>query len=80
MNNEDLYCKNASKFKNKIAKAAIALSGNKGVLKAVDNKYLSDDTKKRHSKAIKEASKFKNKDGGIDPDIQAIYARMYGLI
>lgn len=34
---------------------AIALSGNKGVLKAVDNKYLSDDTKKRHSKAIKEA-------------------------
>lgn len=25
MNNEDLYCKNAAKFKNKIAKAAIAV-------------------------------------------------------
>lgn len=51
MNNEDLYCKNAAKLKNKIAKAAIALSGNKGVLKAVDNESLSGDTKKRHSKA-----------------------------
>ena len=78
MNNEDLYCKNAAKFKNKIAKAAIALSGNKGVLKAVDNESLSGDTKKRHSN--EEASQFKNKDGSIDPKIQAIYARMYGLI
>ena len=80
MNNEDLYCKNAAKFINKIAKAAIALSGNKGVLKAVDNESLSGDTKKRHSKAIEEASQFKNKDGSIDPWIQAIYARIYGLI
>ena len=53
MNNEDLYCKNAAKLKNKIAKAAIALSGNKGVLKAIDNESLSGDTKKRHSKAMK---------------------------
>lgn len=37
MNNEDLYRKNAANFKNKIAKVAIALSGDKGVLKAVDN-------------------------------------------
>ena len=80
MNNEDLYCKNAAKFKNKIANDAIVLSGNKGVLKAVDNESLSGDTKKRHLKATKEASKFKNKDGSIDPNIQAIYARMYGLI
>ena len=80
MNNEDLYCKNAAKLKNKMAKAAIALYGNKGVLKAVDNESLSGDTKKRHSKALEEASKFKNKDGSIDPEIQAIYARMYGLI
>lgn len=80
MNNEDLYCKNAAKFKNKIAKVAIILSGNKGVLKAVDNESLSGDTKKRHSKATEEASQFKNKDGSIDPEIQAIYARMYGLI
>ena len=80
MNNEDSYCKNAAKFKNKIAKAAIALSGNKGVLKAVDNESFSGDTKKRHSKATEEASQFKNKDGSIDPKIQAIYARMYGLI
>ena len=80
MNNEDLYRKNAANLKNKIAKVAIALSGNKGVLKAVDNESLSGDTKKRHSKAIEEASQFKNKDGSIDPWIQAIYARMYGLI
>lgn len=52
MNNEDFYCKNAAKLKNKIAKVAIALSGNKGVLKAVDNESLSGDTKKRHAKAI----------------------------
>ena len=76
MNNEDLYCKNAAKLKDRIAKVAIALSGNKGVLKAVDNESLSGDTKKRHSKA----TQFKNKDGSIDPWIQAIYARMYGLI
>ena len=80
MNNEDLYCKNAAKLKNKIAKAAIALSGNKGVLKAVDNESLTGDTKKRHSKATEEASHFKNKDGSRDPWIQAIYARMCGLI
>ena len=80
MNNEDLYRKNAAKLKNKIAKVAIALSGDKGVLKAVDNESLNGDTKKRHAKAIEEASQFKNKDGSIDPWIQAIYARMYGLI
>lgn len=80
MNNEDLYRKNAAKLKDGIAKVAITLSGNKGVLKAVDNESLSGDTKKRHSKATEEASKFKNKDGSIDPKIQAIYARMYGLI
>lgn len=80
MNNEDLYCKNAAKLKDEIAKVAITVSGNKGVLKAVDNESLSGDTKKRHSKATEEASKFKNKDGSIDPCIQAIYARMYGLI
>ena len=56
MNNEDLYCKNAAKLKNKIAKAAIELSGNKGVLKAVNNESLSGDTKKRHSKATEEVS------------------------
>ena len=80
MNNEDLYCKNAAKLKNRIAKAAITLSGNKGVLKAIDNESLSGDTKKRHSKATEEASQFKNKDGSIDPEIQAIYERIYGLI
>ena len=80
MNNEDLYCKNAAKLKDRIAKVAITLSGNKGVLKAIDNESLSGDTKKRHSKATEEASHFKNKDGSIDPKIQAIYARIYGLI
>lgn len=80
MNNEDLYRKNAANFKNKIAKVAIALSGDKGVLKAVDNQSLNGDTKKRHAKATEEVSQFKNKDGSIDPEIQAIYAIMYGLI
>lgn len=80
MNNEDLYRKNAVKLKDGIAKLVIKLSGNKGVLKEVDNESLSGDTKKRHSKATEEASQFKNKDGSIDPEIQAIYARMYGLI
>ena len=80
MNNEDLYRKNAAKLKDGIAKLVITLSGNKGVLKAIDNESLSGDTKKRHSKATEEASQFKNKDGSIDPEIQAIYARMYGLI
>lgn len=40
---------------------------------------MNGDTKKRHAKATEEASQFKNKDGSIDPEIQAIYARMYGL-
>lgn len=80
MNNEDLYCKNAANLKNKIAKVAILLSGDKGVLKAVDNESLNGDTKKKHAKATEEASQFKNKDGSIEPEIQAIYARMYGLI
>lgn len=80
MNNKDLYCKNVAKIKNEIANRVITLSGKEGVLKIVDNESLSGDTKKRHSKATKEASKFKNKDGSIDPRIQAIYARMYGLI
>lgn len=77
---KNLYCKNAAKLKDRIANVAITVSGNKGVLKAVDNESLSGDTKKRHSKATEEASQFKNKDGSIDPSIQAIYARMYGLI
>lgn len=56
------------------------LSGDKGVLKAVDNESLNGDTKKRHAKATEEASQFKNKDCSIDSEIQAIYERMYGLI
>lgn len=80
MNNEDLYRKNAAKLKDGMAKVAITVSGSKGVLKAVDNESLSGDLKKRHSEAIEEASQFKNEDGSIDPWIQAIYARMYGLI
>lgn len=55
MNNEDLYCKNAAKLKDGIEKLVRTLSGNKGVLKAVDNESLSGDTKKRHSKAMEEA-------------------------
>lgn len=56
MNNEDLYRNNAAKLKDEIAKVAITLSVNKGVLKAVDNESLSGDTNKRHSKATEEAS------------------------
>ena len=67
-------------IKKQNSKCCYNIFGNKGVLKAVDNESLSGDTKKRHSKATEEASQFKNKDGSIDPEIQAIYARMYGLI
>lgn len=31
-------------------------------------------------KALNEANKFADKDGNVNPNIQAIFARMYGLI
>jgi len=67
-------------IKNEAALRAIDACGNIGVLKAVNNDKLSGDVKIRHQNAIKEASKHADKDGNVDPCVQAIFARMYGLI
>jgi len=66
--------------KNEIALKVVDACGKTGVLKAVDNDKLSGDVKIRHQNAIKEASKHADKDGNVDPCVQAIFARMYGLI
>ena len=54
--------------------------GSTGVLKAVNNDKLSGDVKIRHQKALNEANKFADKNGNVNPNVQAIFARMYGLI
>lgn len=63
-----------------MASAVVKACGSTGVLKAVNNDKLSGDTKIRHQKAMKEANKFADKNGNVDPHVQAIFARMYGLI
>ena len=63
-----------------MASVVVNACGNTGVLKAVNNDKLSGDVKIRHKKALNEASKFADKDGNVNPNIQAIFARMYGLI
>ena len=67
-------------IKNEMATRVVEACGSTGVLKAVDNNKLSGDVKIRHQNAIKEASKHADKNGNIDPHVQAIFARMYGLI
>ena len=63
-----------------MASAVVNACGNTGVLKAVNNDKLSGDVKIRHKKALNEANKFADKDGNVNPHVQAIFARMYGLI
>lgn len=65
-----------SKFANRIVNAC----GKTGVLESVSNDRLKGDVKIRHRNAMKECEQFKDKDGHVDPNIQAIFARMYGLI
>lgn len=66
--------------KNEVALRAIDACGNTGILKAVNNDKLSGDDKIRHQNAMKEANRFANKDGNVNPHVQTIFARMYGLI
>ena len=63
-----------------MASKIVTACGSTGVLKAVDNNKLTGDVKIRHQKALKEANEFADKDGNIDPNVQAIFARIYGLI
>ena len=66
--------------KNEVATRIVEACGSTGVLKAVDNNKLSGDVKIRHQNAMKEASKHADKNGNVNPHVQAIFARMYGLI
>ena len=63
-----------------MASQIVTACGSTGVLKAADNNKLDGDVKIRHQKALKEANEFADKDGNIDPHVQAIFARIYGLI
>ena len=67
-------------IKAEMASAVVNACGTTGVLKAVDNDKLLGDVKIRHQNAMKEANKFADKDGNVNPNVQAIFARMYGLI
>lgn len=67
-------------IKDEMALKVTALCGSTGVLNAVDNKKLTGDTKVRHKNALNEAKKKFGEKGAKDPHIQAIYARIYGLI
>ena len=66
--------------KNEIATRIVDACGSTGILKAVDNDKLTGDVKVRHQNAMKEANKHADKDGNVNPHVQAIFARMYGLI
>jgi len=66
--------------KNEVALRVISACGNTGILKAVNNDKLSGDVKIRHQNAMKEANKYGDKDGNVNPHVQAIFARMHGLI
>lgn len=68
------------KIKNEVALRAIDACGDKGILKNANNDELTGDVKIRHQNAMKEANKHADKDGNINPHVQAIFARMYGLI
>ena len=67
-------------IKNEVALRAIDACGNKGILKNVNNDELTEDVKIRHQNAMEAANKHVDKDGNVNPHVQAIFARMYGLI
>ena len=70
-----------SEIKNEVARDVINACGYKGVLGIVDNDSIEDgDVKYRHQQALNEANKFKDKNGNVSPNIQAVFARIYGLI
>lgn len=51
-----------------------------GALEAGKKAKLEGDIAVRHKNACEAASKHADKNGKVDPNIQAIFARMYGLI
>ena len=63
------------KIKDELATGIINACGRTGVLNAVDNSELNGDLKIRHKKAVDEARKV-----GASKTVQAICARMFGLI
>ena len=67
-------------IKNEVALRAIDACGDKGILKNVNNDKLTGDVKIRHQNAMDAANKHVDKDGNVNPHVQAIFARMYGLI
>lgn len=72
--------KRKQEIKNEVAHQIIDACGSTGVLESVDNKKLNDDIKIRHQNAMNEARKFAGKKQQVDPSVQAIFARLYGLI
>jgi len=68
------------RIKDEVAERLVTACGQTGVLEMVDNSKLSGDTKTRHSSALRDCDRFRDKDGHVDPAVQAIMARMYGLI
>lgn len=67
-------------IKNEVALRSIDVCGNKGILKNVNNDELTGDVKIRHQNTMEAANKHVDKDGNVNPHVQAIFARMYGLI
>ena len=67
-------------IKNEVALRAIDACGDKGILKNANNDELTGDVKIRHQNAMEAANKHADKDGNVNPHVQAIFARMYGLI
>ena len=72
--------KRQQEIQNEMAGKVIDACGSTGVLAAVDNNKLEGDVKVRHQKAMAEAKKVTGQKKRVDPNVQAIFARMYGLI
>ena len=72
--------KRQQEIQNEMAGRVIDACGSTGVLAAVDNNKLDGDVKVRHQKAMEEAQKVTGRKKQVDPNVQAIFARLYGLI
>lgn len=72
--------KRQQEIKNEMAGRVIDACGSTGVLAAVDNNKLKGDVKVRHQKTMTEAKKVTGRKKRVDPNVQAIFARLYGLI
>lgn len=72
--------KRIQEIQNECANRVVNACGETGVLEIVSNDKLKGDVKVRHQNAMKECERFKDKNGHVNPHVQAIFARMYGLI